>query len=166
MIGGIVAALVHEGFDFALHTPANALLFTLLLALAMRVAMAEGPAGAMPRIRLAPRVARAPALGAPLGILAALGLLIAVYTQDGAAYPYDVLVADNPRRAEANLTAHPAMSGAHLALGDVLVLSTHGDLRHSATRHPDAACRLRHEEVVDAHSPSPHATSCMGRGSG
>jgi len=154
LLGGVVAALVHEGFDFALHTPANALLFTIILALALRVALTEGLEGAMPRIRIAPRVARAPALGAPLGGLAALALIIAVYAQDGTAYPYDVLTESNLRQAEANLTAHPAMSGAHLVLAQLIGPAAPAEIRFALLKAAvwldpnDPAARDRYAQVL------------------
>lgn len=154
LVGGLVAALIHEGFDFALHTPANAWLFTILLALALRVALGTGLAAATPRIRIAPRVVRAPALWAPLGGLIALGLMVAVYTQDGGAYPYDVLTEGNLRHAEAHLIAHPAMSGAHLALAQLIAPAAPGEIRVALLRAAvwldpnDPAARDRYAEAL------------------
>jgi tetratricopeptide (TPR) repeat protein len=154
LVGGLVAALIHEGFDFALHTPANALLLTILLALAMRLALGTGLTTAIPQIRIAPRVARAASIWAPLGGLMALGLIVAVYTQDGRAYPYDVLTEGNLRRAEAHLIAHPAMSGAHLTLAQLISPAAPSEIRLALLRAAvwldpnDPAARDRYAELL------------------
>jgi tetratricopeptide (TPR) repeat protein len=134
LIGAIVAALIHEGFDFALHTPANALIFVMLLALALRIAITNGMEAAAPRIRPAPKSSRSTYVAALLGGVSALGLIVAAYAQNGSAYPYGVPVETNLRQAEANLIDHPAMSGAHLVLTQLIGLKAPPEIRLAMLR--------------------------------
>ena len=44
LAAGLTVALIHEIFDFSLQTPANMVLFTVLLAAMLRLAMTKGVA--------------------------------------------------------------------------------------------------------------------------
>jgi tetratricopeptide (TPR) repeat protein len=131
LIGGIVATLLHEGVDFSLHTPANAALFTMLLALAVRIAVVTGAPREAARVRLAVRSARLNYLGAGGGAVAACGLIGAAYLLTGGSYPYEITARRGPAYAARNLTAHPAMASAHLALVDTLGRGAPAELRRA-----------------------------------
>ena len=116
LLAGIGGAMLHEALDFSFHTPANALLFTILLALALRIALTEGVMLPTVRPRIVAEATRRPYFLAACTGAAALGLIVAAYVQDGASYPYDIEKPTNLARAETNVAAHPAVSAAHLAL--------------------------------------------------
>jgi tetratricopeptide (TPR) repeat protein len=114
--GGIVAMIVHAGFDFSLHTPANALLLVVLIALALRMTLADHRSTDAARLRQASRASRFFHLGTGLGLIAASGLIVAAFAQDGAGYPYSITSRRGFAQAAVNVMAHPAMAAAHLAL--------------------------------------------------
>jgi hypothetical protein len=117
LLGGLGAGLVQEFVDSSFRLLANALLFTLLLALLLRAAFAEPIGGALPGIeavahyhsRLRWLLPIAPAI-----------LIVAVWKQDGRTYPY---MAEHPselRMAAQNHVEHPAMSSVHLTLARMM----------------------------------------------
>ncbi|HLW71089.1 MAG TPA: O-antigen ligase family protein [Candidatus Binataceae bacterium] len=134
LAGGIVATLIHEGFDFSLHTPANAVLFTILLALSVRIALVDGAPREGAIVRVAARSTRLTYVGAAAGALAACGLICAVYLQAGGSYPYDITARRGLAYAARNLTAHPAMASAHLALVAALGREAAAELRLAELR--------------------------------
>jgi O-antigen ligase/Flp pilus assembly protein TadD len=101
----------HELVDFPLHIPANALLFTLLLALAVRMAAAklDGNIKVVVHPRRIMVATRCVAAGALIAIAAAVA-------QKGLAYPYDIPPPTSLAEARALVLAHPASSQAHLSL--------------------------------------------------
>jgi tetratricopeptide (TPR) repeat protein len=114
LLGGILGGLVQEFVDASLHIPANALLFTILLALMLRVAFADqqGERGKL-------KVAQGAAHSSILPILSAVGallLMIAAWQQDGSAYPYHLDRPSDLAAVESNLLWHPSMAAAHVAL--------------------------------------------------
>jgi tetratricopeptide (TPR) repeat protein len=115
LIGGLSAALVQELVDSSLRIPANALLFTILLALLLRVGLAEPAKSGMPAPMISPR-SRFRMLLVP----AAMFLMIAALRQDGQAYPYMLDRPENAIAAAHNLVEHPAMAAAHLAVAQML----------------------------------------------
>ena len=120
LLAGIGATLLHEAFDFSLHIPANAILFTMLLALAQRIALMEKPVSRTPRVRRAERHALRRRLG-PAGVAAASTVLIvAVQLQNGDAYPYATKKSISLSQAEAEVLAHPAVSAAHLTVAAMM----------------------------------------------
>ncbi|MGH7001907.1 MAG: O-antigen ligase family protein, partial [Stellaceae bacterium] len=134
LAGGIVAALIHEAFDLSLHTPANAVLFTMLLALAVRITLVEGAPREGAQVRLAARSLRLTYFGAGCGAIAACALIWAAHAQAGASYPYDITARRGLTYAAQNLTAHPAMASAHLALVAALGRSAPAQLRGAELR--------------------------------
>jgi O-antigen ligase/tetratricopeptide (TPR) repeat protein len=115
MLGGIAAMGVHELVDFSFRIPANAALFTVLLALVVRLSAAEGRAPALdePRrgaIRLWPLC------------VAAFFLVLsgAVFLQRARAYPDYVPASIRPSEARELVFHHPARSAAHLSLALIL----------------------------------------------
>ncbi|HXD91492.1 MAG TPA: O-antigen ligase family protein, partial [Candidatus Binataceae bacterium] len=147
LLGGMLALLVHEAFDFSLRTPANAFCFTIMLALALRMAMAEGPRRRTVELRLAARSSRYTAPGAVLTALALGGLIVADLRQDGRAYPYGVAAARNRTATVANVAEHPAMGSAHLALANTL--------DGEASSGPRSAA-LRAAVWLDPNEPAAH----------
>ncbi|MBV8055463.1 MAG: O-antigen ligase family protein, partial [Deltaproteobacteria bacterium] len=121
LLGGLGGALVQEFVDSSLHIPANALLFTILLALLLRVALAE-PGGKHEHLNAPERAVHSSSLRlllAPATII----LVIAAWNQDGRAYPYRL---DHPAdliMAGHNLREHPAMAAAHLALARMVPMN-------------------------------------------
>jgi tetratricopeptide (TPR) repeat protein len=113
--GGIMAAMVHEVFDFSLRTPANAFLFAILSAIALRLALTHDR-DSQPQIAV--RGTRFSYLTTCILCLGALVLGVATATQDGSAYPYEVAGTRSLSDAAAFLVAHPAMAAAHLRLID------------------------------------------------
>ena len=131
---GIVAALVHEFFDFNLHTPANALLFTVLLAALIRVALTRGVEQRATGLRSVSTPSKYTYAGA-VGIAAgAAALIFAAQIQENAAYPYDIGIPKTFARAEAAAVAHPADSGVHLALAALMPPGAPPALRHQELR--------------------------------
>ncbi|HVN90655.1 MAG TPA: O-antigen ligase family protein [Candidatus Binataceae bacterium] len=115
LIGSITAFLIHEISDFSFRTPANALLFVILGALALRIALtAESRRPTEPKLV----TRKASHLVAQMTLCGAIctGLIILVWLQDGEAYPYGVINAPDATSAVRTLARHPAMGSAHLAL--------------------------------------------------
>jgi tetratricopeptide (TPR) repeat protein len=118
LLGGLSGGLVQELVDSSLHIPANALLFMILLALLLRVALAE-PDGEQEHLKTAEPVVHRSSLRLLLAPAAVI-LMIAAWNQDGRAYPY---VLDRPAdliMASHNLLEHPAMAAVHLALARMM----------------------------------------------
>ena len=107
LIAGLAAMAVQEVFDFNLQIPANAILFTLLLAVAMRISGAapiSDSASSQRRVRC---FAGAMALGAVALIIAAIG-------PDKTPYPYLPAKPMTARRARELIFSHPARSMPHV----------------------------------------------------
>jgi O-antigen ligase/tetratricopeptide (TPR) repeat protein len=100
----------HEFFDFSLHTPANALLVTVLLSMAIR--MADDRADTkFRRVRLDGWRGQLGA-GSAATILAAF--IVCVSKQDKVPYPHNIKAPLTEGRAAALIVAHPAESAPHL----------------------------------------------------
>jgi O-antigen ligase/tetratricopeptide (TPR) repeat protein len=116
LLAGLAALAVHEVFDFSFQTPANAFLATILLGLALRIAMTRGGERDAVAIRpVATRGGRKRAFAA-CAITAAILMTFAAFAQDGTAYPYDIVTPTTLAGAEATVVAHPASSIPHLDL--------------------------------------------------
>ena len=113
---GIAGALIHEFFDFSLHTPANAVLFIVLLAALLRLGLTHGVERAAVGLRTVSTPSRFTYLGAAGIAASAAALIVAALIQDNAAYPYDIGTPQTFAQAEAAAVNHPADSGVHLAL--------------------------------------------------
>ncbi len=107
------ATALHEFFDFPLQIPANALLLTSLLALAVRLTGEK-------KVRTPGRRLIERKYIYDLSLLAAVGLLLAAVTQKRTPYPYDLKSPANLNQAYALVDAHPANAEAHLALALML----------------------------------------------
>jgi O-antigen ligase/tetratricopeptide (TPR) repeat protein len=112
-LGGTAAVGVHELFDFPLQIPANAMLFTILLAIAVRITL-EKPlqplhaAGKSKRLLLG------------LELACAVVLISASITQRRTPYPYNLRQPATLAQAYALENAHPANSRVHLILATML----------------------------------------------
>ena len=116
LIGALIAFLIHEAFDFSFRTLANALLFTMLLALALRMALIAQAQRSSTGPRLASRASSDLPLRMSFCVVVIGSLIAAVWYQDGSAYPYGVSVVRDRAVAVRNLATHPAMGSAHLVL--------------------------------------------------
>jgi O-antigen ligase/tetratricopeptide (TPR) repeat protein len=113
LCAALAAMVFHEFFDFSLHTPANALLFTVLLALAVRMSMYSIPdsqteGARSPRWKLR--------MGAVCVSAIAFVLIDCALCQDKTPYPYDIKEPKSVAKAVELISAHPAESSPHLAL--------------------------------------------------
>jgi O-antigen ligase/tetratricopeptide (TPR) repeat protein len=146
IVAGIGAMAVHEGLDFNLQIPANAFLFTVLLALGLRMAGSrehgagsrehgawsmEHGAGPTPNTQdpiphTAPSVASRSAAGSLLhapssmpfyaGAVVAIGLAACAVLQDQSSYPYNLKEAESLAEAKELVQAHPNHAPYHVAL--------------------------------------------------
>ncbi len=114
LIAAVPAMATHEMFDFCLHIPANAVLFTLILALALRWSPETEAVAARSAL---PRWWRAGRLAAPV---VAIGLAIATLADPARGYPYDIQPPHFASDAIAQTLAHPARSQAHLSLAQFI----------------------------------------------
>jgi len=114
--GGLAGALVHEFFDFCLHTPANGLLFIILLAALLRLALTHGEDRAVLGLR---SVSAPSGYTYPAAVIIAVCagiLIVSVQIQHGSSYPYDIGIPKSFAEAEKCAIDHPADSETHLAL--------------------------------------------------
>jgi O-antigen ligase/tetratricopeptide (TPR) repeat protein len=115
MLGGIAAIGVHEFVDFSFRIPANAVLFTVLLALVVRTSAGEGSAPALDeQVRAANR---------PWSLCAAvifLVLSVGAILQRARAYPDDIPALIRPSEARDLVLHHPARSAVHMSLALML----------------------------------------------
>ncbi len=114
--GAITGALIHEVFDFSLHTPANGLLFMMLLATILRLGLTHGEEREMAGLRAVSTPSRFTYVGAAGIAAGAAALIVAAQTQHNSSYPYDIGTPTTLAQAEVAAINHPADSGAHLAL--------------------------------------------------
>ena len=129
LLGGLCGGLTHEWVDLSFHIPANVLLFTLILALALRVVLSDPASGEIPRLKTAEATADRSIL-ALIPAAVAVALIVLAWRQQGRAYPFNVDQASDLADAERNLTAHPAMSAAHVTLARMMPAGA-ADLRRS-----------------------------------
>lgn len=114
LLAPIIAAIpvmgVHELVEFCFRIPANAFLFTLLLAIGVRVAWRA-------RRKPARRIPRAGLLTLSVaGSLGVICLILATIVDPAASYPYDVSTPDNGVEALINVLDHPVRSETHFDL--------------------------------------------------
>lgn len=107
----LVATSFHETVDFCLHIPANAFLFTLLLAVAVRMAVRNTGGSVATRVS-GIRARLAAGLTAAGGVV----LMVLALAQNGFAYPYDIPRPTSIAQGQAILMAHPASARSHIAL--------------------------------------------------
>jgi O-antigen ligase/Flp pilus assembly protein TadD len=109
-VGALAASALHEFFDFPLQIPANALLLTLLLALALRAGRTAVENGQPRRSGLAK-------CGAFAGMLIALvTAFFALRQANSVPYPYVVKPVSSIEQARAQVLSYPASARAHLQL--------------------------------------------------
>jgi O-antigen ligase/tetratricopeptide (TPR) repeat protein len=112
-LGGISAVGMHEFFDFPLQIPANALLFIILLAIAVRMTQNK------PSQRVDPDI-RHSRLFCCIGLVSALVLIAAAITQRKTPYPYNLRQPATLAQAYSLENAHPANARVHLMLARML----------------------------------------------
>ena len=127
LCAALAAMAFHELFDFSLQTPANALLFTVLVALALRMAMNSVFGGEAEAIT-APPSARL-RIGAVCVSAVALVLIVRALRQEKTPYPYDIEEPKSAAAALALIAAHPAESSPHLDLVNLAGESLSGQTR-------------------------------------
>jgi O-antigen ligase/Tfp pilus assembly protein PilF len=111
LTAALTAMVFQEFFDFGLQIPANAILLTLLMALALRL---------VSMTRLDDSAQQARSVGArllPLGVAAAAAI-VAVFTvlQPKVPYPYDLKPPLTAAAARSMILSHPAAARSHLWL--------------------------------------------------
>ena len=105
LVAGLGATAFHEFWDFSLHVPANAVLFTLCVGCILRVVGApDGPAVFWPRRYVAGVV------------LVSCIVLMSVFAQARIPYPYNLADITSVAEAKARIFAYPAHADAHVAL--------------------------------------------------
>src|SRR5579885_694758 len=103
----------HETLDFCMQIPANAVLFVVLLALAIRLVRTFGGAPSGPP----PGALAAVGVPAAIGIAAITGLIGVAYQRE-TVYPNDVPYPASTRGNQAVIQSHPASPLPHLWLAD------------------------------------------------
>ena len=127
LCAALAAIVVHEFFDFSLQTPANALLFTVLLALAVRMAVNSAAGGKAEAVTTPPNGSRR--IGAACCSAIALVLIVCALRQEKTPYPYDIKEPKSVTAAIALISAHPAESNPHLELISLAGESLPGQIR-------------------------------------
>jgi O-antigen ligase len=134
---GLAAITVHEFVDFSLHTPANAVLLTVLLALACRIAMRSNSDR---HTAFVPDLSRR--LGAGSISAFAVVMMICALRQEKIPYPYNV---SKPETVEAAIT----------------MISAHHDLRSSSgVRVASGPGSPRRRTAFTASAPPGTASGC------
>ncbi|HKD65915.1 MAG TPA: O-antigen ligase family protein [Candidatus Binataceae bacterium] len=129
LIAGLAAMAIQEVFDFALQVPGNAVLFTILLALALRLGAINLDNGAEKRYA-APKVRRFAAAAA----VAAAVLIAVALRQSKTPYPYLASLPRDTEAAKGLILEHPARSTSHLWF--------------AALQHGAAAAQLRELSIA------------------
>ena len=125
LLAAICTMAVHEIFDFNLQTPANALLFVLILGFALRM----GGVGKVPWATAKERSWVGLALTGSLSALS-VALILLSLTQNKALYPYDLTRPHSLAEAYTLLRSYPANSRVHLWTAELLLREAADD--HSA----------------------------------
>jgi O-antigen ligase/tetratricopeptide (TPR) repeat protein len=125
-LAGISAAGVHEFLDFPLQIPANALLFTILLAIAARMTAPESPSVNASRQHMR--------LLCGIGLVSAVALIAAAITQGKIPYPYNLRPPATLAQAYSLENAHPADATVHLMLVRALADGTPSKYRMNELR--------------------------------
>ena len=126
LCASLAAMVFHEFFDFSLQTPANALLFTVVLALAVRMAIYAAADGAAEAVFVPNWKVR---LGAGCVSMIALVLIVRALRQEKTPYPYDLKEPTSAASAVALISSHPAESNPHLELISLAGESLSGQTR-------------------------------------
>jgi tetratricopeptide (TPR) repeat protein len=118
--GGVVASLVHELFDFSLQTPANLVIFTVLVAAMLRLAMTKGTERPSHALRSVSSPSNLTFAKAALTGLTAAVLIAVTIRQPQVGYPFDVTEPKSFAAAEAAMVTHPARAATHIALAALM----------------------------------------------
>ena len=138
LVSALGAMAVHESVDFSLQIPANALLFTLFLALASRLA-AKGE-----RKRSAPEGLRLGHCAATGIATIAMALAVVALKQGKVPFPYNTREPASLADAQSLVRSHPASAFAHLSLINFI---------DDATAHAARRDELRIALWLDPNNP-------------
>ncbi|OGQ79063.1 MAG: hypothetical protein A3F90_07405 [Deltaproteobacteria bacterium RIFCSPLOWO2_12_FULL_60_19] len=129
MVAALAAMAFHEFVDFNLQVPANAFLFTLLLAVALRMTGLAGGQRSEARDQRSEVGGQRSEVGgqesvaglrSPVAavIVSAIALALIVYAlrQEQIPYPYNLKEPDSVAEARELLLSHPARASSHLSL--------------------------------------------------
>ena len=111
LVSAVPAMAVHEFFDFCFHIPANAILFTLMVALAVRASSRSETPEAGGTSNRASVVVASICAGA-----GAIALIFAAVSDRAVDFPYDLSTPHTATQALSNVLDHPVRSDAHLWL--------------------------------------------------
>lgn len=126
-LAGLTIMLVHEFFDFSLQIPANAMLFTLILAMALRLGLKI--------LAPQPRPAAAIKTWLPAGAIAVAAVLIVLtFSQDWLPYPYNLRVPQNLAEAAERIERHPAQAAGHALIAQFITEPAPADRQLDAYR--------------------------------
>ena len=131
---GAAGALIHEFFDFSLHTPANAVLFSIMLAAFLRLGLTRRDEQPSMRLRSVTPPAEYTYAVAGLIAVSAAVMIGSAQLQGDAAYPYDIGTPRTFAQAEAAAVNHPADAGVHLALAVLMPPGAPAALRRQELR--------------------------------
>jgi O-antigen ligase/tetratricopeptide (TPR) repeat protein len=120
LAGGVVASIVHEVFDFSLQTPANLVIFTVLVAAMLRLAMTKGTERPAHALRSVSSPSNLTFAKAALTALMAAMLIVVTVRQPQVGYPFDVKEPKSFAAAEAAMVTHPARAATHIALAALM----------------------------------------------
>ncbi|HET8562925.1 MAG TPA: O-antigen ligase family protein [Candidatus Binatia bacterium] len=113
-LSAVAVMAFHEFFDFSMQIPANALLFVLLLALALRMTLHS----TIPYFSVRP-VVQAPkpsVLWPGAGVVGAIILFAVSLSHEVVAFPYDFQKVVSPDKARERILSHPARSDSRLSM--------------------------------------------------
>jgi tetratricopeptide (TPR) repeat protein len=162
LVPAVVIMVFHEGLDFPLQIPANAILFVLLIAIALRMALADrqqrvnSPDTFAPPTIFASRVV--PGAVAIIAVVA----IVAAARQHETVYPDDLPTATSVREAEVSILSHPSSPIPHLSLTDLVFESTGAwllrELEAGIWLDPnDPAARDRYVQALVSEGKEPEA---------
>jgi O-antigen ligase/tetratricopeptide (TPR) repeat protein len=117
---GLGAALIHEVVDFNLQTPANMVLFTVMLAALLRLALTKRAERPEHTLRSVAAPSSMTFTKAALMAGAAAGMIGLASVQPEVAYPFDVKEPKSFAGAEAAMVIHPARARTHIALAALM----------------------------------------------
>ena len=145
LIAGLCAMAFQEFFDFALQVPANAVLFTILLALALRIC---GAARGGAEVHHAASGVRPFAAGIAVAAIVLIGVAL---NQNRTPYPYLAALPYDAQSAQSLIRAHPARSIPHVWYAEIEHASAANQTRELAIA---AALEPNNPLVLDRYAQS------------
>jgi len=124
LIPAIVTTAFHEVLDFPLQIPANAILFVLLIAIALRMTLVDRQQRANSPDRFVPPIVLARCVVPGAVLIIAVVAIVAAAGQRETVYPDDLPHAASVHEAEESILSHPSSPLPHLSLTDLVFAST------------------------------------------